>query len=529
MTQPASSVPESAPHESSHLLEREQENDDDEISNLEAQRPAAVRFFTPSQPHSTITSFILNYSHSPVGLLSSVALNENDLSVDPVGLDIDLQSSASTPALSSSSSQPARFRKARFLVTLDIFKAIVLSLQTIYTANQFIGPFSTSNQPFTPYWHKHVVFPLSHPSQYKIHLLTLTCSPALHFVLGCSAVLAIHTRKCLGWRSHEIFFRSLKLGFSLLVLNQLLMSQTIFQTRGKVILTTLPIWSLGWNLIFITTILIGLFLIERAILNYLYTKTTGCILETTGLAGEETAEDVQETAWMRRCADRIRMAIDAFLLIGTALLPLLIGYMLPGDREDPDPDWWIESSQTRSYWFWFFFAPTPEMSTYPRFGMVSNFAPIGWLPFVLLGAFYGRHLIREPREKIQTFHRHIKLAILSILIFSLTRILDVGNLAVPFVSDDGPARAVRGHVFRWLSSSWEMAFYTTTYPPDLGHISLSSTSIFLLLAVLDLLPHALLNFNPLLLFGRAPIFFYSIQVESPQSHLISAFLFIHFY
>jgi hypothetical protein len=59
-----------------------------------------------------------------------------------------------------------------------------------------------------------------------------------------------------------------------------------------------------------------------------------------------------------------------------------------------------------------------------------------------------------------------------------------------------------------------MAFYTTVYPPDLGHVSLASTLIFLLLALLDLLPQALLTFNPLLIFGRAPIFFYSIQVQS---------------
>jgi hypothetical protein len=63
---------------------------------------------------------------------------------------------------------------------------------------------------------------------------------------------------------------------------------------------------------------------------------------------------------MRRCADRIRVAIDAFLVTSTVFLPLVIGYMLPGDREDPDPDWWIESSLTRSYWFWFFLAPSPS-------------------------------------------------------------------------------------------------------------------------------------------------------------------------
>ncbi|POW04447.1 hypothetical protein PSTT_10394 [Puccinia striiformis] len=436
-----------------------------------------LRFFTPVRAHSTITRFILSYSHSPVGLLSSVALNENDLSVDPVGLDLDLQCTSNT-------TQP-RFRKAGFLLTLDIFKAIVLSLQSIYTANQFIGPFSNSNQPFSPYWHKHVLFPISCPSQYKIHLLTLVCSPALHFVLGCSTVLSIHTRRSLGWRSHQIFFRALKLGLSLLILNQLLMSQTIVQTRGK----------------------------ERGILNYIYTKTSDCLLEPpTSNPNEE-----EERKWMKRCADRIRVSIDTILVISTGLLPLLIGYMLPGVREDSDPDWWIESSQTRSYWFWFFFAPTPQMSAHPRFGMVSNFAPVGWLPFVLLGAFYGRSLIRKPQERKETFHRHMKLAIVSLSVFGLTRFLDLGNLAVPYMKvgpEEGPIRAIEGHLFRWISSSWEMGFYTTAYPPDLGHLSLSSTLIFILLGLLGLLPQALLTFNPLLLFGRAPIFFYSIQLLS---------------
>ncbi|KAA1126641.1 hypothetical protein PGTUg99_031675 [Puccinia graminis f. sp. tritici] len=226
----------------------------------------------------------------------------------------------------------------------------------------------------------------------------------------------------------------------------------------------------------ITTILIGLFLAERAILNYLYMKTRGSLLEEPigrrpeeNETDEDQDEDVKTTEWMRGWADRIRWAIDAFLLIGSGLLPLLIAYMLPSDREDPDPDWWIESSLTRSYWFWFFFTPTPQMSAYPRFGMVSNFAPIG--------------------------------------------ITDIGNLGVPYITDDHhPARAVTGRWFRWLRGSWEMAFYTTVYPPDLGHVSLASTLIFLLLALLDLLPQALLTFNPLLIFGRAPIFFYSIQL-----------------
>ncbi|KAA1075136.1 hypothetical protein PGT21_029808 [Puccinia graminis f. sp. tritici] len=513
MNQPASST---TTNETSHLLNQQATRD----QNQNNQRPTSVRFFIPTQPHSTITNFILNYSHSQEGLLSSVALNENDLSVDPVGLDLDLHHSALNPNQLPLPSLNPLFKKSRFLMTLDIFKAIILSIQTIYTANQFIGPYSNSNQPFTPYWHQHIKFPLSHPSQYTIHLLTLICSPALHFVLGSSAVLAIHTRKCLGWRSHQIFFRSLKLGLSLLVLNQLLMSQTIFQTRGQVFLTTLPIWSLGWNLVMVTTILIGLFLAERAILNYLYTKTRGSLLEEPirrrpeeNETDEDQDEDVETTEWMRGWADRIRWAIDAFLLIGSGLLPLLIAYMLPSDREDPDPDWWIESSLTRSYWFWFFFTPTPQMSAYPRFGMVSNFAPIGWLPFVLLGAFYGRCLIRKHQERIQTIHRHLKLAIVSILIFGLTRIIDIGNLGVPYITDDHhPARAVTGRWFRWLRGSWEMAFYTTVYPPDLGHVSLASTLIFLLLALLDLLPQALLTFNPLLIFGRAPIFFYSIQL-----------------
>ncbi|KAA1126640.1 hypothetical protein PGTUg99_031664 [Puccinia graminis f. sp. tritici] len=122
MNQPASST---TTNETSHLLNQQATRD----QNQNNQRPTSVRFFIPTQPHSTITNFILNYSHSQEGLLSSVALNENDLSVDPVGLDLDLHHSALNPNQLPLPSLNPLFKKSRFLMTLDIFKAIILSIR----------------------------------------------------------------------------------------------------------------------------------------------------------------------------------------------------------------------------------------------------------------------------------------------------------------------------------------------------------------------------------------------------------------
>lgn len=113
--------------------------------------------------------------------------------------------------------------------------------------------------------------------------------------------------------------------------------------------------------------------------------------------------------------------------------------------------------------------------------------------------------------------RHLKLSIISGLVFILmTRVLDLGNLAVPYerVPDSDLIKPIDPGLFRWLRGSWEMTLYTTSFPPDLGYLSLASTLIFLLLAVLDLIPPTLLSLSPLLQFGRSPIFFYSIQLLS---------------
>ncbi|KAG0141513.1 hypothetical protein CROQUDRAFT_663727 [Cronartium quercuum f. sp. fusiforme G11] len=465
------------------------------ISSTQTDRPVSVTESTPLlNPVSAYSTHRLCSVHAPdlatalvlhldrpSDLLTSASLNEHDSSAEPFGLDIALES-------------PSSFRRTR-LVLLDVFRGLVLCLQLIDTATEFL---CRSSSKYSQSWHQLIHFPLPH-STFIIHLVTLICTPSLHFLLGCGAVLAINTRRSLGWGSIGLVWRSLKLGLILLVLNQLLMSQKLIQARGHVLLIMLPIWSLGFNLFLITLLLVGLFQIQRVLIIRL--------LKNHPLTQSEPPPKFDQLlADLGPSPAFVNLVIDTCLVLIGLGLPLVIGYMLPGSRDAPDQDWWIDWAQTRSWWFWFLVTPTPDMSSNPRSYLVSSYAPIGWFPYVILGAAYGRTLIRKRRTKSGHFVHHLKLAFYACVIFLLTRLLDIGNHSSPDL--------IVKSSFSFLRGNWQMALFTTEFPPDLAHLSLALTLQFITLAILDLFPPRLLESTPLLQFGRSPMIFYSAQLLS---------------
>ncbi|KAI8457589.1 hypothetical protein BY996DRAFT_6430461 [Phakopsora pachyrhizi] len=500
----------------------------------------STHFLRPIQSHSLSTEIILS-SQSPPGFLSSSALNENDLSVEPVGLDLGSE------YLSS-------FRRSR-LITLDIFRGSILCLQTLETSFEYLSKYSGSGSPSYLYWHQHVKFPLPR-IEYSIRILTMVCTPALHFLLGCSCVFSLNTRRSLGWRSFGLISRSIKLGSILLVLNQCLMIQGIIQSHGKVLLIMTPIWSLGWNLIFITITLNSIFLIQRSILNYLIAShcadpstdrsinppasTDQSVIQDDESILTKTSTELLDLK-LREVLKRIDRVVDYMLVIASLGLPIMVGYMLPGQRTGPDQDWWIDWAQTRSFWFWFFISPTPDMSSNPRFKMISNYAPIGWLPFVIFGAFYGRLFLRKKKSRIELFLFHLKFSFYFLIVFLITRLLDVGNFSIPSLEelkninndqggDPGATKdffsevlflRLYGYLRKISLMVWfkegsiQIFLFTSNFPPDLSNLSLSLLLIFCLIGTFFLImPRLVLEFNPMIQFGRSAISFYSIQLLS---------------
>ncbi|KAH9819474.1 hypothetical protein DFH28DRAFT_886238 [Melampsora americana] len=443
------------------------------------------------QPHQLSTSLILHLNRQS-DFLTSVSLNEFDVSVEPFGSDIGSENSFS-------------FRRTR-LILLDVIRGFILCLQVIDTATEYLGP---SSSKYSQSWHQHIFFPLPH-STFILHMITLVCTPALHFLLGCGAVLAIETRRSLGWSSIRLIRRSVKFGLVLLILNQILMSQRIIQSRGNVLLIMLPIWSLGFNLVIITSCLIGIHQIQKAFLKSLLKK-----FQVTSPSTDDRPPDLdlissQLGAW----PSYINLCIDILMILIGLSLPLLIGYMLPGSPDAPDQDWWIDWAQTRSWWFWFLVTPSPHMSSHPRSYLISSYAPIGWFPYVILGAVYGRDLIRKRRTKASYFTYHLSLAFYAAIIFILTRLLDIGNHSIPHYNQQPDSPLLPNRRLKWLRGNWQMLIYTTQFPPDLAHLSLSLSIQFIMFGFFDLVPSKLLENNPFLQFGRSSMIFYSIQLLS---------------
>lgn len=149
------------------------------------------------------------------------------------------------------------------------------------------------------------------------------------------------------------------------------------------------------------------------------------------------------------------------------------------------------------------------------------YSPFGWLSFGVFGLLIGRWLSRRKRSssvliatstvsrwlcrpvrESATDFAHCKAtAVVLLLVFVATRLLNIGTFAsrmIPLIASSSNP----------LLSSWKAFVYSSKYPPDLSYWTLWVGLVCLLYAGLETLPVDWAERTPFLEFGRAPFFFY---------------------
>ncbi|KFA79965.1 hypothetical protein S40288_05119 [Stachybotrys chartarum IBT 40288] len=150
----------------------------------------------------------------------------------------------------------------------------------------------------------------------------------------------------------------------------------------------------------------------------------------------------------------------------------------------------------RRIWFW------PVMTE----RVMSNFPPLAWLSFSILGLLYGRLMTARPWSTRTVAFAHFLAALLFTTAFVLTRVLQFGNLS------DGclqlPENERRPDANPYLVSV-QAFLYVIKYPPDFAYWALTLAGNFLLLGMFGYMPVTVSRrFTMLLDFGTTALFFY---------------------
>ena len=162
-----------------------------------------------------------------------------------------------------------------------------------------------------------------------------------------------------------------------------------------------------------------------------------------------------------------------------------------------------------STWFriWFYSVQTPRI--------ISEFPPLAWLSFTLLGLLYGR-VVLARQWSARAINLGTAMAGLGFLmVFVSTRVLRVGNLSegclhMPEHTQQNPSSSAANPYLASVPSF----FYLVKYPPDVAFWSFTMAVNFFALALLGTVPARIATsvFRILLVYGTSALFFYLTHI-----------------
>ena len=153
-------------------------------------------------------------------------------------------------------------------------------------------------------------------------------------------------------------------------------------------------------------------------------------------------------------------------------------------------------------WFWLIMLPEGHI--------MSNFPPMAWLSFAIMGIVYGRILLARPWSRPALVLGHSAAAVAFLLLFVLTRVLQFGNLSVDCLQT--PDQLRHPHRNQYLASAASF-FYIVKYTPDVAYMALTMGGNMALLAAFTAIPPRVGKRLTLLLdLGTSALFFYVVHM-----------------
>jgi len=436
-----------------------------------ASRASSIRtgpiLVSSSRPDEATRLISERYDHLP----SSAALQETDLSVQPIGLDLPTD-------------PPDSFRR-RTLLALDLLRGLLLALH----ADESIALFLRSDQESDENWYSRQES-WSESPLYALRLLANPAAPGFMLLMGVGVVLFQQSRLQLGWTRWQLLRRYAVRGGMMMLFNVLLRIDFTVREDGSSIIENLLLWSFGIDLFLLGCTAIALHTFERHVVN----RYLGVV---------ERKDYQEDEPFLAGSQDDEGLKAESIAYhLGNAGLAVLAGLFFMMNMLAVPP-YGTQAGQ-RSDWFWFWIMPMPTDEDRPYSKLMSAYSPLNWLPFGLLGIIYGRFLTRRARTPALLYAINLFIFVILATLFVLTRVLQFGNLSSHLL----PHPAHPRHPHNPYYESWQAFLYTVKFPPDVAYSSLSLACVAALFTAIAAVPTVWKERLPILHFGRAPIFFY---------------------
>ena len=344
---------------------------------------------------------------------------------------------------------------------------------------------------------------------YITRLFTHLCAAGFTFLLGMGIVYFGRSRKALGWSTGRMAWHFLARA---LVLTLICVPLGLVLSLGRVWFMNTVLFALA-----VDYLLAGLLwlLISRTeetlafgLLKVLPDAKKDDASEPL-LANRRGEEDIAPDRKIIRASDT-SWHMHNFMLLVLAVVtiwwnlwlsPTGAHCKLPEPTHSPATAMDLPQNNWSRVWFYPFYAG----------GFVSAYPPLAWVSFAILGLLYGRIVLARPWTKTVLVVGNLMAALLFLLVFVLTRVLQFGNLSKDCLQM--PEHKASPNANAYLSS-WMSFFYLVKYPPDIAFWSYGVGLSLLLLAFFGALPTVVAStvLNPLLVYGNSALFFYITHV-----------------
>ncbi|EHK44497.1 hypothetical protein TRIATDRAFT_175301, partial [Trichoderma atroviride IMI 206040] len=353
---------------------------------------------------------------------------------------------------------------------------------------------------------------------YIIRTFTHFCAPGFMFLLGMGVVFLSKSRTRLGWSASRML--------------------QYYAMRGFVLTAVTVLWGVLWSggqLWFMNMVLfaLGLNYFLAGILWLSMNQTENRLADRTGAAygrlnddGDDEQGGVNQPLLQGRgpareseraaTASSLSWHIHNTILAILSVITIWWNIWLSDNHghcsiETESPDGTPRNSFL-GIWFW------PVMTEH----VMSNFPPLAWLSFAILGLLYGRILSARKWTTSAIVMGHVAMGVVFSIIFVATRLLRIGNLSEDCLHT--PAQHHHTTNENPYLASPASFFYIIKYPPDVAFWAFTMAGNLFALAAFSAIPARIAQrFSLLLSYGTSSLFFYVVHiciVMSPVGQLM---------